>query len=132
MKTLLTIYLLHVFADFTLQGLFGNLKSKFWWMDACNNLKGIVSKKVVYSKCKRDFMAGLLIHSAYWALITFFPIWYFCESDVKMLAVLVPNVAIHYFVDDLKANKLKINLIEDQLIHLGQIIVTFAAWRIFN
>jgi hypothetical protein len=32
------------------------------------------------------------------------------------------------FVDDLKANKLKINLITDQLIHLTQIGITFLTY----
>jgi hypothetical protein len=37
-------------------------------------------------------------------------------------------MTIHAFVDDLKANRFKINLIADQLIHLAQIIGT---WLIF-
>jgi len=36
----------------------------------------------------------------------------------------VINLTIHAFVDDLKANKKKINLIVDQSIHISQIIVT--------
>jgi hypothetical protein len=32
---------------------------------------------------------------------------------------------VHFFVDNLKCNRLVINLIEDQLFHLSQIILTF-------
>ena len=35
------------------------------------------------------------------------------------------NLAVHFIVDDLKANKLKINLIQDQAIHLVQVVLTF-------
>lgn len=35
------------------------------------------------------------------------------------------NTLCHAYVDDLKANKHKINLIQDQLIHFGQIFITW-------
>ena len=39
---------------------------------------------------------------------------------------LIPiNTAIHFVVDDLKANRFKINLITDQSIHFIQIVLTF-------
>jgi len=39
---------------------------------------------------------------------------------------LIPiNCCIHFVVDDLKANRFKINLIIDQTIHFIQIILTF-------
>ena len=38
------------------------------------------------------------------------------------------NIIIHALVDDLKANKFKINLVTDQLIHIVQIIVTWAVF----
>ncbi len=38
------------------------------------------------------------------------------------------NMGIHMFVDDLKANKLKINLIIDQSIHFVQISLTFLTY----
>ena len=37
----------------------------------------------------------------------------------------IVNIMIHSVVDDLKANRKKINLIEDQFIHLVQITVTW-------
>jgi hypothetical protein len=41
---------------------------------------------------------------------------------------LVVNTIIHYIVDDLKANKLKINLIADQSIHLFQILISWVVY----
>ena len=40
----------------------------------------------------------------------------------------ITNMAIHAFVDSLKANQFKINLVIDQTIHIVQIIIT---WLIF-
>ena len=47
----------------------------------------------------------------------FVPCWFLAGSFVI-------NGLIHMFVDNLKANKFKINLIQDQSIHLVQILVT--------
>ena len=41
------------------------------------------------------------------------------------LIIFCINWAVHCVVDDCKANKKKINLIQDQLIHIVQIIVTW-------
>lgn len=35
------------------------------------------------------------------------------------------NIIVHAFVDNMKANKFKINLIQDQIIHIIQILITF-------
>ena len=39
--------------------------------------------------------------------------------------VFVTNLVIHMVVDDLKANRKKINLIQDQSIHMVQILATW-------
>ena len=39
--------------------------------------------------------------------------------------VFIGNTIIHAVVDNLKANKLKINLVVDQSIHILQIIITY-------
>jgi hypothetical protein len=40
------------------------------------------------------------------------------------LWAIVGNTIIHAIVDDLKANRNKLNLIQDQLLHLAQIVIT--------
>ena len=39
--------------------------------------------------------------------------------------LLIVNLLIHMFVDNLKANEKKINLIQDQMIHIIQVIFTW-------
>ena len=46
-------------------------------------------------------------------------------SGLLLIGCIIINMIVHAYVDDLKANKYKINLIEDQLTHLLQIWVTF-------
>ena len=41
------------------------------------------------------------------------------------VTIFILNIGVHMIVDDLKANKKKINLIADQSIHLMQIIATW-------
>ena len=38
------------------------------------------------------------------------------------------NAAIHAIIDDLKANKKKINLVIDQSLHIIQILITFIVY----
>ena len=40
----------------------------------------------------------------------------------------VVNWLIHVITDDMKANKFKINLIQDQLVHICQIFVTWVIY----
>lgn len=55
-------------------------------------------------------------------------ILFFNSSTTLIVAAYVFNIIIHAFVDNLKANALRINLVTDQLIHILQIIFT---WLVF-
>ena len=113
---LVLMILAHFIADYTLQGWLAQAKQKKYW-------------ETYDKKYKYDYIAALICHSAYWAIIVFTPIMYFSYAELNWLWISLPaNIVIHYFVDDLKANKLKINLIVDQLIHLAQIIITWLLW----
>ena len=76
---------------------------------------------------KYDYIVGLIIHSFSWAFMVMMPVAVSQRLDIGagFAAMFVANTAIHAIVDDLKANKRKINLVTDQSIHIGQIIVTF-------
>lgn len=65
------------------------------------------------------------MHSISWAFMIMLPILIVLKGELNWLWILLPiNTAIHFLVDDLKANKKRINLIQDQAMHLGQILVT--------
>jgi len=104
----------HLVADYTLQGLLIDLKQKSWWFKICN---GNLPDKYRY-----DYIAALVCHSLYWSI---FVCSVFYKSSLFLAAIAV-NTLVHAVVDDLKANRMKINLIADQLLHLSQILVTFS------
>ena len=105
---------LHLFADYTLQGVLAQMKQASWWR-----------KQTDDPLYKNAWFCALLCHSVYWVLVTFAPIIYLWEEHwYWLLVVLSLNVAIHASIDDLKANAHKINLCTDQFLHLLQIVLT--------
>lgn len=69
------------------------------------------------------------MHSFSWAFLTLVPLVLYLQSlYIGLCITLVINAIIHCIVDDLKANKLKINLMADQTIHILQLIIT---WIVF-
>jgi hypothetical protein len=90
-------------------------KQKNWW-----------KKNAPDSLYKHDWSCALLMHSLSWAFMIMLPIaivqGFYIEAD--FLYVFIANTVIHAFVDDLKANRRKINLWQDQLLHIGQIAIT--------
>lgn len=109
----------HFFADYTLQGCLANLKQKSWWKEQCKQY-GVDLHKYRY-----DYACGLVCHSLYWSLVTFLPMFSFAQiPDVILLVIVVVNTLFHAWIDDLKANQFKINLVQDQFFHVVQIIVT--------
>lgn len=102
----------HIVDDYYLQGILASLKQKTWW----ENQK---SYKPMY---KYDYIVALIMHAFSWSFVVSLPILYL--GFTKWIAVaIILNTIIHGIVDDLKANKHKINLIVDQSIHIVQIII---------
>ena len=113
---------LHIVDDYYLQGWLASAKQREWWeQNAPNKLY------------KRDYIMALFMHSFSWAfMIMLVPAIYILNVATNinaatiMLAIFfVVNLCLHMYTDDQKANKKKINLIQDQLTHLVQIIGTW-------
>ena len=123
MKIALLIFMIfaHITDDYYLQGWLASAKTKNWWeKNAPNKL---------YSK---DYIMALFCHSLSWSIMVFLPILIYSlynQIDLNWFYLVIPiNLIIHAVIDDLKANKFKINLIIDQSIHFIQIFIT---WLIF-
>ena len=118
-KILLFMILLHIIDDFVLQPIsLSNLKQKKWW-----------KKQEGYSdKYKDDYKVALAIHSISWSIMIHIPLVIMFPSlgQLVLLISFIVNAVIHYYIDDLKANKLKINLFEDQMVHFWQICTTLS------
>lgn len=118
-KIVLFMILFHIIDDFVLQPIsLSNLKQKKWW-----------EKQEGYSdKYKDDYKVALAIHSISWSIMIHIPLVIMFPSlgQFALLISFIVNAVIHYFIDDLKANKLKINLFEDQMVHFCQICTTLS------
>lgn len=117
---LLSMIFLHIIDDFKLQqGVLANLKQKQWWKE----------QKEYKDLYKYDYIPALMMHSFSWSFMIMLPIAIFLKFDIGWWVIAyVVNMAIHAFVDNLKANAFKINLVTDQVIHVAQIVIT---WIVF-
>lgn len=113
---LLSMMFCHIVDDYYLQGKLALFKQKSWW-----------EEKAPDQLYKYDYIVGLIMHSFSWAFMVMLPVAVSQEFqiDAVFMIMFITNTIVHAIVDDLKANKRKINLVTDQSIHIGQIIVTF-------
>lgn len=114
---LITMIFLHIVDDYYLQGWFANAKQKKYWIELPN-----------YSeKYKFDYIVALIMHAFSWTYMVMLPIAASFDSELNFVFYIffVLNMVIHAISDDQKANKCSINLVQDQTIHILQIIITF-------
>lgn len=114
----LLMVFLHIIDDFHLQGCLKDMKQSAWW-------RSHPQYKPLY---KYDYIVALAIHSFSWAFMVMLPIAIVRNFNVdsSFVWVLVISAFVHGFIDDWKANCLKINLVIDQLLHLMQLIIILA------
>ena len=116
-KLLLLMILMHIVDDYYLQGILASMKQKKWW-----------EKQEGYTNLyMNDYKMALLMHSMSWSIMILMPaIVMYSLPGTFLLVAFILNAIIHYHIDDLKANKHKINLMIDQTVHMAQIFVTWA------
>lgn len=112
---ILAMIFCHIVDDYYLQGWLASAKQKKWW-----------EENVPQKLYNHDYIMALIMHSMSWSFMIMLPIAISMSFNVSILFVIVfiLNAVIHALVDNLKANKLQISLITDQLVHLLQIFVT--------
>lgn len=113
--TLVLMLLGHLVSDYTLQGWLADGKQKSWWRKMFGG-----HEDAVPNKYKHDHVAALYCHALYWSIFICAP---FYASPYFIVAIAINTIA-HAIIDNEKANVMSINLIQDQLLHLGQILLT--------
>lgn len=108
----------HIVDDYYLQGILASMKQRSWW-----------EENYPQKLYKYDYIMALVTHAISWAFMIMLPIAAYMgfRPTNFFFVVLAINSVVHALVDDLKANKHKINLIMDQCIHFVQIVVTAIA-----
>lgn len=106
---------LHIVDDYYLQGILASMKQRSWWKENAPD-----------KKYKNDYIVALLMHSFSWAFMIMLPIAAYLSfsTGIAFYIVLFINCFMHATVDHMKANEYIINLVQDQIIHVIQIIVT--------
>ena len=128
---LIEMLFLHCFADYQLHGILESMKQKEWWIKQAPN-----QSEFDQSMYKNDYKAALIVHSFEWSFVVLFPMFYLSTksntvySIFACITLLVTNTYFHYIVDDSKANKKTLNLVEDQILHLGQILFSWLLWTV--
>lgn len=123
MKVLLCMIYLHLFDDYVLQGWLASAKSKSWWQKNCPDKK--YNKDYIIALVEHGFMNSFLIH---------IPIYlWVCQNEIILgISVLLATI-YHAYIDNEKANKCTINLIQDQVLHILFILVLwllyYLIWR---
>ncbi len=118
---LLGMLFLHLVDDYYLQGWLASAKQKSWW-----------EKNASEELYSHDYIMALCEHAFSWTfMIMLIPTVfnYVCNHNIPVdyFLFFALNWTIHSIVDDLKANKKDINLVQDQLFHIIQIILTWYA-----
>ena len=121
---LASMFFMHAVADFNLQGIMASMKQKTWWQ-----------KQEGYDEEDNgnDYKFPLFWHSLQWSFCIMLPL--FIANGLKIdfvgLVFFCLNICCHYLIDDAKANKNCINLVDDQIIHILQIVATFIGYGIW-
>lgn len=110
----LAMIFLHIVDDYYLQGILAQMKQKKFWKEQAPD-----------ELYKYDYIWALIMHAFSWTFMIMLPLIFVSPINPAFYIIFVVNLAVHAYVDNLKANKHKINLWQDQLIHLAQIILTF-------
>jgi len=107
---------LHIVDDYYLQRILSQMKQRSWW------------KENAPSKMyQNDWVIAMLMHAFSWAFMIMLPfaILQNFHPSTRYFVFFFLNLIIHLFVDHLKANVKVFNLIQDQLSHLFQILITW-------
>lgn len=128
-ETILILCMLfcHIVDDYYLQGWLASAKQKKWWEQNAPN--------PLY---KNDYIMALVEHAFSWNFMIHVPIVVYsviCGLQLNIylfLIVFTINWVIHTVTDNAKANLMKINLIQDQCIHIAQIFVTWSIYVVMS
>ena len=117
----------HIVDDYYLQGWLASAKQKKWWKQNASS--------PLY---KNDYIMALVEYAFSWTFMIHLPIFIYsmvCGLQINIYLFLIAftvNWLIHTVTDNTKANLMKINLIQDQLIHIAQIFVTWIIYVIMS
>lgn len=99
-----------------MQEILASMKQSKWWKENAPD-----------QLYKYDYLVALFMHGFSWTFsIMLIPTLYIItHGGTYSYLLFAINLLMHMWIDDLKANKRKINLIVDQTLHVIQIVGTW-------
>lgn len=115
---LLAMIFCHVIDDYNLQGWLASAKQKSYW-----------EQNAPDPMYEHDYIMALIMHSISWSFMMMLPVMVYQMYNgytlVMTFIYFIINTILHIQIDDMKANRKQINLVQDQLMHLIQIVFTW-------
>lgn len=124
---ILAMLFCHIVDDYYLQGWLASAKQKKWWKENVPN-----------PMYRNDYIIALMEHAFSWTFMIHIPVALFVISGnvefnvYSFWALFAINWIVHAITDNMKANLYKIDLVQDQLIHIFQIICTWGFYIIIG
>lgn len=122
----------HCLYDFHIQGILAQMKQKDWWYDQFAKVSQKQPEREVSEIVRtygNDFGVALFIHGFEWAVFVTIPLftyaWLHGLAYTIILLMIPVNAVLHAVIDDMKCNKMELNLAQDQLCHMCQIVLSF-------
>lgn len=114
---------LHIADDYYFQGILAQMKQKTFWQEN--------APEPMY---RYDYLWALIMHAFSWTFMVMLPVMLINNFvlDAEFLLYFIFHLMLHAQTDDLKANARKINLWQDQMIHMLQILMIFTRYVIFG
>lgn len=114
---------LHIADDYYFQGILAQMKQKTFWQEN--------APEPMY---RYDYLWALIMHAFSWTFMVMLPVMFINNFvlDAEFLLYFIFHLMLHAQTDDLKANARKINLWQDQMIHMLQILMIFTRYVIFG
>lgn len=108
----------HIVDDYYLQRILAQMKQCSWWKENAPD--------ALY---RYDWAVAMLTHAFSWAFMIMLPFAVQCgfKPPVIYFVLLFGNMSVHFVVDHMKANERIISLMQDQMLHLFQILITWIA-----
>lgn len=126
---LLSMFFLHIIGDFILQtDKMACMKQKEWWEEYFKKYQDPYAEFYMY---RHDYKIVIVLHSFLWSFLISLPLLFISfinNNDYFMILFIVSvieNTIVHTYVDNKKANKHLISLVNDQITHIVQIIFTW-------
>lgn len=111
MKVLLCMWYLHLIDDYVLQGILAKLKQRDFWTP-------------YGKKYQADYGIALLEHGFMNAFLVHIPIYiWLCKNEPTLFASIFLFGILHAIIDDWKANDKRLNLLQDQILHILLILL---------